>query len=269
MKNIFILIISLVLTNYLFAQEKTPSGSASPSVPDLITDRPDQTESTVIVPKNSLQIETGFVFEKVKNENFEIDNWGIATTLLRYGVWDNFELRLGSYYQSTQAKNLESEADSTQSGFGPLVLGFKVYVVEEKGIRPEIAVLANMTLRHFGNLDYRPVYSFPTAILLFSHTLSDRFSIGYNTGFRYNGSNADGFFIYSFVTGYSITKKLSAFGEVYGNFDHGHRPNHKIDGGFTWLVKPNFQLDISGGTGFDDKIDKYFVSAGFTWRIPK
>jgi hypothetical protein len=36
------------------------------SAQELVTDRPDQTESAVTVPLNSLQIETGFVYESLK-----------------------------------------------------------------------------------------------------------------------------------------------------------------------------------------------------------
>ncbi len=32
--------------------------------PELVTDRPDQTEAPSIVPRGGLQVETGFVFER-------------------------------------------------------------------------------------------------------------------------------------------------------------------------------------------------------------
>ena len=55
------------------------------------TDRPDQTECPFIVPKNHIQIESGFNFEKV-NENEK--NYLYPTILWKYGVNEKFEIRL-------------------------------------------------------------------------------------------------------------------------------------------------------------------------------
>lgn len=63
----------------------------------LVTDRPDQTESAVTVPLNSLQIETGFLYEGVKETESVFDNYSIGA-LLRYGILDNIELRFGGDY---------------------------------------------------------------------------------------------------------------------------------------------------------------------------
>jgi len=236
---------------------------------EIVTDRPDATESSSTVPGKTLQIETGIVYENTNSTEYNFDNWQLGTTLLRYGVWDNFELRVGSSYQVTKGETKETSTDSTEHGFGPIMAGFKVFIVEEKGLRPEISILADITLRHIGSISYRPTFSYPTARLSASHTLTPNISFGYNAGFGYNGENADGFFIYSAVLGIGITSKISFFAETFGSFDHGNLPNHHIDGGFTYLIKNNLQLDISAGTGFDKTIDKSFISTGLSWRIPR
>jgi len=270
----FIILFLLINASIGFTQQSTPLPAAEErdslkGLNPIVTDRPDITESSSTVPAKTLQIETGVIFEKTAEPEFEYENWFLGTTLLRYGVWDNFEIRVGSYYQLSNARLPETGQDSTQQGFGPLVLGFKVYIVEEKGLRPEISIIADMTLRHVGSPDLRPVFSYPTAKISASHTLGRHFSLGYNAGFAYNGSNADGFFLYSAALSYSITSRLGLYGEVYGTFDHGNLPNHRIDGGFTYLLANNFQLDISAGTGLDNNIDKHFLSCGFSWRIPR
>ena len=273
MKNILLVILIFIYAIAVHAQQKLPEAGIENAdsvkrFKPIVTDRPDLTESSSTVPHKTLQIETGVVYEKTQDSELSLDNWFFGTTLLRYGLWDRFELRAGSFYQVTHGTRKESGADSTEQGFGPLMLGFKVYVVPEKGLRPEISILAEMTLRHIGTLTYRPTFSYPVAKVSASHTLTDALSLGYNMGFAYNGENADGFFVYSVVLGYSITSRLGFFGEAYGTFDHGNLPNHRIDGGFTYVVKNNLQLDISAGTGFDSNVDKHFISAGFSWRIP-
>ncbi len=104
--TILILVFGIISLPVLSQKEIPDKKGFNKKVPDLITDRPDQTESSCSVRKNALQIETGFVYENFKRDDVKFDNWGIATTLLRYGVLDNFELRLGSYYQLS---NVHSE----------------------------------------------------------------------------------------------------------------------------------------------------------------
>ena len=88
------------------------------------------------------------------------------------------------------------------------MVGFKVFVVEEKGIRPEISIMADLTLNKVGNLDYRPAYTYSSIKVLALHTLSNFFSLGYNFGYGNNGEDADGFFVYSVVFGMSISDGL-------------------------------------------------------------
>ena len=71
---------------------------AQDKAPELITDRPDQTESSSVVPLKSLQIETGFVLENDETDNTRQKSFAYNTTLLRYGLFDNMELRLGLEY---------------------------------------------------------------------------------------------------------------------------------------------------------------------------
>ena len=89
------------------------SAAEKKAASEIVTDRPDATESSSTVPKNTLQIETGIIFESFKDQAVNLNNWALGTTLLRYGVWDNFELRLGSYYQYTTGEALEIQKDST------------------------------------------------------------------------------------------------------------------------------------------------------------
>jgi len=258
----------IVITS-LAQEEKPLSKGLNKEFPDLVTDRPDMTESSSTVPKNSLQIETGFIYEIFQKDDVEFKNWGLATTLLRYGVWDNFELRLGSYYQLSSAHSETFNIDTTQNGIGPILAGFKVYVVEEKGIRPEISIMADLTLNKVGKLDYRPSYTYSSIKVLASHTLSDFFSLGYNFGYGNNGETAGGFFVYSVVMGMSISDRFGVFAEIYGTSANGDSPLTRIDAGLTYLLRHNLQLDLSGGTGLDSGIKMYFVNFGLTWRIPR
>ena len=245
------------------------------SVTIINTDRPTNSTSAIIVPKGSFQIETGFMYNSEVSDYFTRDEVNVLGTLLRYGVFDNFELRLSGSFSGIDYSNTELGSDSTLNGFGNVSVGFKVHVVEEKGLRPELAIVAEMTLRHIGPEGLHPTYSYPVSKIVASNTLSKKFSLGYNMGFAYNGEDADGFFLYSVVLYYSIIPKLSVFIEPYGNFDQNDFPNHYVDGGLMYLIRKNMQLDLSGGMSIGDNvnrssesINKKFVSLGFSWRIP-
>lgn len=241
------------------------------SIPQISTDRPTQAASPYLVPKGSLQIETGVIYTNQEDNTDIMEMWSIGTTMLRYGVYDNFELRLSSSFENynTQVKN--TEIDSSYGGIGPVSAGFKVFIVEEKGIRPEIAIVGTITFRHLGSKEFSPTYSYPLGLLAVNHNITKRISIGYNVGFSYSGEDADGFFVYSGLLGYKISNRFWSFAEVYGNFDHADFPDHNADLGLTYLLRNNLQLDVSGGfglTGTDD-LARYFLSAGLSWRIPR
>lgn len=52
-----------------------------------------------------------------------------------------------------------------------------------------------------------------------------------------------------------IIDKSSAYGEPYGNFPANNRANHSGDAGITYLIKHNFQLDATVGSGFSGNQD--------------
>lgn len=276
MRKIFILLLILPFSVVLYGQLSADSTEIALKedltvFPVIITDRPTASVSSFTLPSKTFQIETGFIYENTKEVDVQYESWYVATTLLRYGIWDNFEVRLESLYQhnSYDFSDPELNSDSTVSGLGPVSLGFKVHVIDEKGIRPQIAIMGQGTLRHIGSDSFHPTYSYPTAKLSATHTLLPGFFLTYNAGFGYNGENADGFFLYSGLLAYSLNTRFSVFGEVYGTFDNGNLPNHRIDGGFVFLARNNLQFDLTAGMGFDEDVDKYFINTGVSWRIPK
>lgn len=56
--------------------------------------------------------------------------------------------------------------------------------------------------------------------------------------------------------------------ESYGLVLEEGDAEHLIDAGFTYLVAPNFQLDISGGLGVNEETLDNFNSFGLTYRLP-
>ena len=242
---------------------------ARDELPDLVTDRPDQTESSTVVPLHSLQIETGFVMENAETAREKIKSYAYNTTLLRYGLLESMELRLGLEYLNEEIAIKNTDTVNTFSGTSPLYAGFKIKIADEAGWMPEIAFLGGLELpftaaEHFETSSAAAGMRFSIA-----HTLSDRFSIGYNLGAEWDGETAAPSYYYSLALGIGITDRLGMFIENYGLLSENGGGEHLFDAGITYLVLPNLQFDISGGFGLNDEAIDNFISCGLSYRIPR
>ena len=68
---------------------------------------------------------------------------------------------------------------------------------------------------------------------------------------------------------YELTEKLHVFSEwfTFLRRDFGdNRPQHYYDGGLTYLVTPNLQLDWRAGVGLNDAADGFFTGFGLVIR---
>ncbi|MFO7620213.1 MAG: transporter, partial [Bacteroidales bacterium] len=227
------------------------AGSAQEKRPELITDRPDQTESAVVVPLRSLQIETGFLMQKNETDLAVERLFAYTTTLLRYGLLERLELRIGLDLLSERLEIKHTDIKEHITGTGPLILQFKYRIAEERGWIPDIAFIGGATLPCVAKEFFRTSGVAPAFRFAFSHTLSDRLALGSNLGAEWDGESRTPGFYYSFVLGITATEKLGLFTEFYGLMREPGERMHLFDAGFTFLVLHNLQLDISGGIGLN------------------
>ena len=80
------LLVSIFISSNSFSQEVEISDV-------LITDRPDATEASSTVGKETLQIETGAFYDSFTNNNVNFKNYTINTTLIRYGILKNLAFK--------------------------------------------------------------------------------------------------------------------------------------------------------------------------------
>lgn len=234
--------------------------------PELITDRPDQTESSAVVAPGYVQIETGFVYSREAGDSGALE---YPTTLLRVGVVDRLEARIG-------VPGFVSEFEGNNAtGLGDAELGLKLRLIHENGPRPEIALLASTSvpIGHdaFSSDRFDPAFRFA-----FSHTLTERFSLGYNAGAAWetaptpSGKTTTTALQYTIAGGIGITEKLGAFVELFGDIGLSAPggPAHSLDGGLTYLIRPDIQFDVSAGFGLTEEAPDYFLGAGISVRLP-
>ncbi len=230
--------------------------------PPIQTDRPDQTECPYIVPTKHFQMEMGFNYESISKTE---KNWILPSALWKYGINDHFELRL-----ITEMNRRESSGKETgQLGLLPTEVGFKVKLIEEKGIIPKISLISHLSIPNFSSKAYSTTYYAPNFRFTMLHTLSNNVTLSYNLGAEWNGESPQPIFIYTLAPAYSFNERLGAYIELYGFAPQVDLADHRTDGGITYLIKDNIQLDISGGCRVSENAPEYYGALGLSVRWPR
>jgi hypothetical protein len=235
---------------------------------EMVTDRPDATEAPSVVPQGYLQVETGAFYTSFEENNFKTEVWGYNTTLLRFGILERLELRLGWNFEETRFSFNGTEDPNVLSGFSPLLAGAKVAITQEDGWLPEIGLIGHLFLPFTASNDYRPQTTGTDFRFSLAHTLSETSSIGYNVGAQWFEGTEGVAYIYTLAYGYSVTDTLGLYAEIYGDFPENGKANHLWDAGLTYLLQPNIQLDATVGRSITEGQD-ILLSAGISFRIPK
>ncbi|MCC1485219.1 transporter [Winogradskyella immobilis] len=260
--KLLIVVISFIASFSSFAQTDNQA-----DLGPLITDRPDATESPTAVPIGFFQVETGAFYESFKDNNIELSDFTYNTMLIRYGLIKNLELRLGWDYTNSSVE-LNGNEIFSESTFSPLLLGVKVGIAEEKGFLPEVGLLLHLNLPFTVKDEFRPDNTGVNFRFSFAHTLNEKSSLSYNIGAAWGNDSPEATYLYTLAYGYSITDKIGAYVEVYGDFPENSSANHLWDAGLTYLVSNSVQLDATVGTSFTEGQD-ILLSAGISFRIPK
>jgi hypothetical protein len=222
------------------------------------TDRPDQTECPFIVPKNHLQIENGFLIE---NLNSTERTYFFPSTLWKFGINEKVELRLISEITSEQKIN------ETKKGLNPITFGFKLNILNEKGIIPKTSLITHLRSIKIGSRNLNSTYLAPSFRFTMQHQLSKKTTLGYNIGKEWDGETPKPIDIYTLTIGYSFNPKLSGYMEFFGYRQNIKKWNHQMDFGFTYLLKTNFMVDISSGFELLKNTPIYYLSLGCSYRI--
>lgn len=230
------------------SQEKKP----------LETDRPDQTETPSLVPKGMIQVETGFSIQK---ENAFSNSYLLPSVLWKYGINENFELRLITELA------IEKTSITTVMGMNPILIGFKIKISEEDGIVPKMSLISHISLPNVASSNFKTEFYAPEFRFAMQHTLSEKISLSYNLGAEWNGFDAEPTFIYTTAIGYSISDKFGTFFEIFGFAPQENKANHNFDCGITYLINDNFMLDLSGGLGITKNAPDNFYAIGFSFRL--
>lgn len=246
-QNKSITIICLILTFGLTAPAQ-----------DLITDRPDYTESAFAVNARTVQVESGT--EWVDFETHE--EFSYPNVLARIGIGYNTEIRLGLPGWTNVMIN-----DRSKSYFNDLILEAKYQFINDDAELP-VAVLLVSTLPTGDD-----AVSVGTAEIgiksALSYNINNSISLGWNVGaISVDDGDARKFlFLKSIAFGVALNERLGLFIETFAETLESETWQPFVDGGFTYLVFDEVQLDFYLGKGLNDYTSDLIIGAGLSFLV--
>ncbi len=257
MKKIFLLKFILLNVSVLSAQTE---------IPEMITDRPDMTESAFTVSKGLFQTELGTYWETFEDRQITTTYFSHISALFRYGISENTELRFGAEHLATRVQQTGNNVEN--NGFAPAMIGLKTVLLDAGEAPVQMALLAHVSISKLASVPFESTGLLPELFLAIDKDLNDRFSIGTNIGATWDEPQPYPLGLFTFVLGYDSGEKTGLFLEYFQEFRKQDHPSPKIGGGITHSLMPNLQLDASGGYFLYGEMG-YFVSFGVSFRYPK
>ena len=213
----------------------------------ITTDRPDQTESAVVLSLGQIQVESGISIE---------DSQSNINTLFRIGIIEGIEIRFNSTYLINDKLSFMKK-----SSFSDFEVGAKFRIFDKTSNNIKVAFLSHLSIPTAIEVFSNNVYGILSRLNV-SHDLNNESQIGYNLGYN-KFKKMDGQFIYTIVYGRSLDS-FGIFFEIFGD-DSKNSSNINFDSGITYLLDNKKQLDLSIGKGINN--DMFFISGGISIKI--
>ena len=238
----------------------------------ITTDRPDFVESSHVVGKGRLQVETSVLLERDRSGAAR-ERLVATPTLLRYGIGDSVELRLetdGRIRQRSSAGALSS----TESGHADASLGVKWHAMDAAGSLASLGVLLHADLDS-GSRAFRGQGVRPSLRVVGEWELADDWSLGVMPGLGIERGDAPGaghyrYGILGVVAGKAINERLRAFVEVampqIARSRHGGT-QASLDVGGAWLLSDTVQVDAMLARGLNSRTPDLALTIGFSFKL--
>ncbi len=215
----------------------------------------------------------GYTYTNDREPGASLDGHAYPDLLVRQGLFaDWLEFRVGWTWLS------ETETiggvGTTSHRSDDLLLGAKLALTPQEGILPEMAILPQM----FVPVDDGPAAGagevLPGVNWIYAWELTDHFSTAGSSQIQRAVDDATGkpygLYLQSWVLGCSITDRWGTYVEWFALIPDGADSagtEHYLNGGFTYLIGDDVQLDFRAGLGLSDAADDFFVGPGLSIRF--
>ncbi len=280
-------LVALSMAHSAFAQTPTaPVRSVSPSgdlaaatdssardadvvtgAPELVTDRPDFTESSEVVGHGVLQVETGFTFESDRAGDVSARSITTPAVLARIGVGRRFEVRLGG--EGFLRGWTSAPGGTAVSGFSDVEVGAKVKLVDraafDVAVIPIVSVPTNDAHYSSGTYD-------STVKLTWAAPLPRDFGLSGNLNVS-SLSDELGRFAQQAVSvslAHDLMGGWGGYWEAYAftPMERGLGAGWTANTGVTRGIGQNMQFDVELGRGLTAVAPDWFFGVGFAVRSP-
>jgi hypothetical protein len=246
---------ALVTIASAFSYVPAHASDCPTSADPIATDRPDVTNSALVVPTGSLQAENGIDLLREHGSN-ELD---LTNTRLRLGIarCTEFVLDIPSYREAFDG--------SAPSGFSDTVVSFKRQLPVPFGF--DLSATAGLGFPSgqpkIVGRGYQPYIQFP-----WSHRVAKDWEI---VGmFTITWFPSDSPRNPTFEPTFSIERELgrdtNLFAEYVGDYDH-RRPSQLLDGGGAWRIARTQQIDFHAGFGLNSSTVNRYFGIGYSFRL--
>ena len=166
----------------------------------ITTDRPDQTESAVVLSTGQIQVESGISIENSQSN---------INTLFRIGIVEGIEIRINSNYLINDELSFMKK-----SSFSDFEVGAKFRIFDKTSNNTKVAFLSHLSIPTAIEVFSNNVYGILSRLNV-SHDLNNESQIGYNLGYN-KFKKMDGQFVYTIVYGRSLDS-FGIFFEIFGD----------------------------------------------------
>jgi hypothetical protein len=253
----FTLLLFVVCLPSLAVAAGLSNANPDPQASEIVTDRPDITEASTVVPKESLQVESGLTWT-LDHGTRTID---ASETLIRYGAGSRTEVRFTapSYFNGT--------GHNAESGLGDLSIGFK----QQLGPLPtgvDLSLIGSLSLPS-GRMGISSRGFDPSVKLPWSKQLTNKWSIGGMQSLFWNSQEGGRNLTWqsTFYAERQFRASWYMFLEYDAELPHRSRSRQLIHNGAAYRPTPRQQVDVHFGVGLTPVTPSRFVAFGYSFRI--
>lgn len=254
----FLRVPGLFLVSAMWACCASAQRCGSDAAGAISTDRPQVTNSSVVVPCGSLQFENGFQVTGSSGQR----GYDLPETAVRLGVLKKTELRLGvpEFFHTPNA------GGGFSNGAGDMSVGFKQQLGPVRGF--DVSVIGAVSLPT--GADGISSHGYDAAVQApWSRTLSKNWTTAGMLSMLWPtvSGRHDATGQASVYLDRQLTAKVDAYAEYAGAFPQRGGPQHSVDFGTAFKPTPHQQIDVHGGVGLSAAAPDYTVGAGYSMRF--
>ncbi len=239
---------------------------------EIETDRDSFTPSTATVQPGRFVFESAYSF--IDNRNVD-ETHSFPELLLRYGLSENLELRLGWNYEIGGASSpvsgnatsvFDDEAGETEEA-SHLTYGMKLSLSEGSGLMPKSAFMLQGFTPTAGESNLTQL----SATHVFGWELANGWVWDVATRYGTSGDSDDRFNTWSpsTVIKVPIGERWKAHAEYFGVFSDGQETESSqnfFSPGAHYLINENLEVGFRVGWGLNDQSPNSFSNFGFGWQ---